>query len=358
MKSFSLANRDEYVLNLLKSAGEGHQALLHRLFSENDSNPRSFLYILHDTIHNTAGSINNTWAYRVIVDTVSAYLYAYCGPASAKQLIYKSLFELCKALGAQHNIPEYSMYLEDLSEPVETDIIISIIKELHNRKGITKAELCAKYKVHPKTIQNHIHILSGKQSSNPLRIGGFAVHIPVEHHKSNSRKRENRRYYAPNTLNPVVLQMNTIQVATLLQSFHCNNQHGNIIPLDMAIDVWSQLSDYTKTRIRDVFCSKDPDFSNFIKQVDAESQSLSYQFMNEADMLRTRDTSIDEQLLIAEKGALICDIYLLKPMRSLRRQRIKYNHEQNRYYAFPADDPNGEPLSFSKDELHYLVESL
>ena len=358
MKVSSREIKREYILDLLNSAGEEHQAVLDRIFSENTENRRAFLYILDKSLDYAEETLSLTWAYRKITDTVSAYIRAYCGPASAKQLVCNALYELCKTLGAKHSIPNHSMYLEDLPKPVEEDVVISIIKELHDRKGVSKSELCAKYGVEPKTIQNYIYTLSGERPGAALRIGGFAVKVPVKYHKETPKDREPRKYYTPNSLNPIVLQMNTIQTATLLQSFYYNNREGNFIPLDMAIDVWSQLSDYTKAKIRDIFCTRDEGFSEFIKQVDAESQSLSYHFMSEPDMVFSRDVSIKEQLLIAEKNSLICDIYLANPIRSLKRQHIYYDHTCGQYYALPADDPTAKGQRFSESDLRELVDSL
>ena len=358
MKASAPDVKYEYILNLLKSAGEEHQAILDRIFSENTENQRSFLFILRKNLDYAEETLSPTWAYRMITDTVSSYIHAYCGPASAKQLVCNALYELCKTLGAKHNIPDHAMYLEDLPKPVEEDVVISIIKALHNQEGISKEELRAKYGVDPKTIQNYIYTLSGKRASASLRIGGFAVKVPVECHKEVSRRQEPRKYYTPNTLNPVVLQMNTIQTATLLQSFYYNHKKGNVIPLDMAIDVWSQLSNYTKKRIRDIFCKKDQAFSVFIEQIDTQAQSLSYQFTNETDMLRTGDISLKEQLLIAEKGGLICDICLANPVRSLKKQRIYYDNTCGQYYALPADGPTVEKLYLFESELEELVDSL
>lgn len=357
MKTSKDINKYYYVLEMLKSVGQEHQAILDRILSENPENKRSFLYRLKKNTENVTNTNNPVWAYKIIVETVAEYIQGYHAPASSKQVIYKLLYALCKDIGKRNDFSDSDTnFLDDLSDPVETDFDIDLIKLLHPREGITKEEILQKLPgaTHERTVQNHIQALSGYRK--PLRIGGFAVHVPVVRKKKEGRDKP-QKFYTPNTMNPVVLLMNTTQTATLLQSFYYNNEKGNIIPLDMAIDTWCQLSDYTKARIREIFCKDDPDFASFLDQVEAESESLSYRFMTESELLSQRDTSAGEKLDLAYKGGLICDLELCKPTRSRKHQRIMRDDETHSYYAVSAENLSGDRLYFDKDELCSLAES-
>ena len=346
----------KYIVDMIHRAGDEHTAIVSRLFSQDKETPRSFNAILDQRITDAPEVIDDTWAFRIIVLTVGEYILRYYAPASTKQQLYRKLYALCQELAELHNIVDYKCYMELLPEPVSDDITVSLIKGLHDREGITKEDFARLHNVEARTIQNKIQSLDGNYKHKPLRIGGFAVCVPVAHFKESSHRDEVRRYYTPNTMNPLVLQLNTIQTATLLQSLHYNNQNGNYLPLDLAIDVWSQLSDYTKTRIREIFCRNDPEFTEFLEQVDSESESVAHRFMSESEILEERDTSKGEMLLIAHKGGMICDIELTSPLRSRSNQRIMYDFEQQCYYAVSADDTNGTRLYFTEDELTVISE--
>ena len=358
MRTSNPTTKYEFMVDLIKSADDGSSSLLERLFSENPDNKRSFQAILRKKATRETEILDSLWAFKKITAAVGEYILSYYAPASTKQQLYKALYTLCENIAKLCNIDNYEHYLAILPEPVSEDITISLIKALHDRKGITKEDFARLHTVDPRTVQNRIQALDGNQKHKPLRIGGHSAHVPVAHFKESSHRDELQRYYTPNTMNPLVLQLNTIQVATLLQSLHYNRQKGNYIPLDLAIDIWSQLSSYTRSRVQEVFCRNDPDFAEFLKDIDAEAFSLCHHFMSEHEILEERDTSEEEMILIAHKGNLVCDIDLISPLRSRSHQRILYDYDQNSYYAVSADNLNGERLYFTKEELDKIRECL
>jgi hypothetical protein len=303
-------------------------------------------------------TIDDLWAFRKITSSIGEYILRYHAPASAKQRLYTELYALCKHIAQQRSIDNYEEYLEVLPKPVSDDVTIDLIKALHNREGITKEDFARLHTVDSRTIQNKIQALDGNAKHKPLRIGGFSVHVPVAHFRESAHRDAVQRYYTPNTMNPLVLQLNTIQAATLLQSLHYNNQKGNYLPLDLAIDIWCQLSDYTRNRIREIFCRNDPEFSAFLDWVQSESESSSHHFMSESEILQERDTSKGEMLLIAHKGSIVCDIDLVSPLRSRCNQRILYDFQKHRYYAVSADNLDGDRLYFTEDEIDRISECL
>lgn len=351
MKISNPTAKYRYAVDLLRTADEEFYIIVNRLCSERKENARSFKSILAQKINDKPEIIDDLWAFRKITSSIGEYILRYHAPASAKQRLYTELYALCKHIAQQRSIDNYEEYLEVLPKPVSDDITIDLIKALHNRDGITKEDFARLHTVDSRTIQNKIQALDGNIKHKPLRIGGFSVHVPVTHFKESAHRDAVQRYYTPNTMNPLVLQLNTIQAATLLQSLHYNNQKGNYIPLDLAIDIWCQLSDYTKSRIREIFCRNDPDFSEFLDWVQSESESSSHHFMSESEILQERDTSKGEMLLIAHKGSIVCDIDLVSPLRSRCNQRIMYDFQQHRYYAVSADNLDGDRLYFTEDEI-------
>ena len=140
-----------------------------------------------------------------------------------------------------------------------------------------------------------------------------------------------------------------------MKSLQLNYSEGNDIPMDLAVDTWSQLSDYARNRIRKVFCERDSALMEFLDEVENRMNTEGYRFMTESEMLKN-GVSYAEQLLIADKGGLVCNISLIGPHRSKKRQRIFYDHEQGKYYAVAADDLSSKRLYFTEDEINEIEE--
>ena len=347
-------------IEMLRRVEFQDRAFLEQLVSSDVEQKNSYRFLLKDFSkkYNTNNDGEELLdCYKVIIYSSVEYISRYPAPPSAKQGLYRRMFALCEAIGEQFHIANYESFLKELPVPVDRDLTIGIIKELHERDGVTKSDLASVFEVTPRTAQTMIHRLNGDQSNNPLRIGGQIVRIPIEHHKENGRS-DDRRFYTPNSMSPIVFQLNLMQAATLLQSFHSNYEKGNMIPLDMAIDTWCQLSEYVKERIKEIFCSRDPEFAEFIEMVEDGATSDTYRFMTESEMMVYGDSCADEQLTLAWKGGMICDLILSAPQRSWKRRRIHYDFDRQLYYAVPADESNGERAYFSKSEFVRLSESL
>lgn len=347
-----------YIIRMIEQSQFNSHGIPQKFFDEDPEKPHSLFYQIRkactDEFSQTA-ELDAKLAFRILSAAISKYLLRYPATVSVRQRLYQHIFAWCESLGDQFHIPDYEMFLSDIPHPMDRDLAITLVKELHSRDGISKADLSEKYDLSEKTIQVGLHRLSGEGHYQPLRIGGQAVIVPVVHKKAEHRD-EKHRYYTPNTLSPVVLQLNLMQVETLLKSFQLNYDSGNNIPLDLAVDVWGQLSDYAKDRIRKVFSQKDPDLDEFLKLVDAESQSDEYRFMTESEMMEHRDMTVDEQLLTACKGGLICNLSLVAPHRTRKNQRIFYDPTAQSFYAVPADDPSAERLYFESDEVYMVSE--
>lgn len=335
------------------------KAIIRRLTSEK----YDFYKHISDSINEfglTDATADNLTLYRILINAVSAHLMSYHAPAPVKHKLYLPLYELCIKFGQAYGVSNYEKHLDNIPKPLDCDISVDIIKELHSRDGITKEELASKYNVSTKTVQKYLHRLSDKKT--PLRIGGQAVNLRLAHHKETSRTEE-RRFYTPDTLSPIILQLNVMQVGSLLQSL-CRNYYsdnGGVIPSELALNVWCQLTEYVKERIRSVFAERDFEFAGFLDILDDESKLSTPQFISETEMIYSdepNDYTNEEQLLFAYKNATPHDILLNNPPIALKNQRIRYDHRDNIYFALPFDNPNGKRINISPDDLKKISKPL
>lgn len=358
MDNFRSIQQYDSIIRMIEQSNYSSYGLPQKFFDEDPENSHSLFYQIKkicDTEKKTSSTLDNTASFRILTSALSKYLLRYPATAAVKQHLYQHIFAWGEKLGDQFRIPNYEMFLSDIPHPVDRDLAITLVKELHTQDGVSKADLAEKYEVSEKTIQVSLHQLSGESHYQPLRIGGQAVIVPINH-KKEERRGDKRRFYTPNTLSPVVLQLNLMQVETLLKSFQLNYDSGNNIPLDLAVDTWGQLSDYAKDRIREIFCCRDPELAEFLDLVDSESKSDDYRFMTEAEMMAQKDVSVSEQLDLAYKGGMICNLSLIAPHRTRKNQRITYDHDLHCFYAVPADDLSAERLYFTLDEVFMITE--
>ena len=125
--------------------------------------------------------------------------------------------------------------------------------------------------------------------------------------------------------------------------------------MDLAVDAWSQLSVYARRRIREIFGKRDAEFDSFLDEVKRNMNDDEYRFMSESEIMK--EVNVSEQLLIADKGGLVCDLLLYEPLRSRKNQRILFDHIKGSYYAVPANNLNSaDRLYFNEDDVAEIEE--
>lgn len=196
--------------------------------------------------------------------------------------------------------------------------LIQLLKELHGTDGLgcERKSLCDKIGVKEKTLRTYLKRLNGDLEDEPWTLGGQRVSTVVK-----IRKDGRKRYtYTPDTLHPIVMQLNITQAAYLLKSLgiaydsHC---YGNELSADLAYGIWSQLSPYAKKRIREAYVSENrvtryvnrsaeeekeaAAFGAFLNGMERKEEHWVDEFFTETEMLNRYDDGID--LMLALKDA-------------------------------------------------------
>ena len=98
------------------------------------------------------------------------------------------------------------------------------------------------------------------------------------------------------TVNPIFLQFNISQVFSLLNG--CKLSYvgeGRNMALYTAMEIWDQLSPYTKGKIKSFYCNRYPDFAEFISDVEAEIASSDlHAYVSEREQMEDMDLKNDE----------------------------------------------------------------
>ena len=221
-----------------------------------------------------------------------------------------------------------------------------------NQEGITKEDLALQLGVSKKTIQTDLHKLSSNSERNTgkLRLGGQCLQVKIDY-KSDKNEKGKRYFYTENTLHPLVLQLNVMQLGVLLQSLHQAYLNDiSLVSFGIALDVWGQLSAYGKERIRKIFGTQSKEFDEFIDELDDTYNSEHMlTFQTEQELIEEDDLNVRDKLVLAFKGGYVCDIKIKinGEKKVFRKQRIVNRpvKGRNTFVAISlTDDVGGIPL--------------
>lgn len=239
-----------------------------------------------------------------------------------------------------------------LHKPIEESTAIGVVKCLHSinaEGGMTKAEMAERLNVSTKAIQITLHTLDPKlekNKTNPkqskrqesFRFGGQILEVPIafeeemvlvssEKNGRNLKKRD-RRFYSPDTLSPIALQLNVFQTAILLRSLQesydseISNTSWNI-----ALNIWTQLSDYTKDRISNYTFPDNKAFHNFLNQL-SEEENSDRPYSTEKEMFENE--TVETKLQLAYKSVMRCNIEF-DDGRIVHDCLVRFDHNRNKY---------------------------
>ncbi len=229
-------------------------------------------------------SRNDARMLRNIMEGMCDFVRALHAPPSLRQKYWDAcdawLARIARELGTSP-APDLS---EIEARPMESDTMIALIKALHSEKPKTQQELGEDLGVTDRTIRTNLRMLCpalqrSDRPVKPLRICGQMVRVSVTEETVEREDQVNRRTYrcsayrTPDRLHPLFLQQNTMQTAHLLKALQRRyDQDGDAVCYETALDIWCQLSDEGKNRIREVYCTRDSDFRGFIEMLDRECE--------------------------------------------------------------------------------------
>lgn len=250
-------------------------------------------------------------AYDAISEAMEDYLYYFHSSFCFKQNAKKKFHFWLKAIQQHYRLESTETPFEIDLQSYEQDTCIAMLKALHSRDGVSEEEFPD---IKPRSVRQNLRKLSpslykGEKENIqehpeyvPFRIGGQQVAVDV---KIKKRKNDRKQYYyTPNTVHPIVLQENLMQVGALLQSL-CRSYYDleSDICLLIAIDIWSQLSDYAKEKIKNVYTIHNQDFREFVEILEDECpDDYASTYHTEREMAETEDFSIEEKLLFLAKA--------------------------------------------------------
>ena len=236
--------------------------------------------------------------------SLSKYADAYPSSAAFKLKMRETFIKWMEKIIDVYRITDQAIPESLYRSEGERDMLISMIKALHKRNGVTKKELRDILGIHPRSIMKNLSRLDPEMSETnpenvnhlPYTLGGQTVRVKVQ-----SRKKDNKRewtYRTENTLHPIVLLENIMQAGTLLKGMEkLYYDEENEVSTGIAIDIWSQLSDYGKERIKRYYFAEDPGFLEILEDDHAVT------FHTEREIMRNERMSPEERIVFYLKAS-------------------------------------------------------
>ena len=305
-----------------------------------------------------------------IMEGMKDYIMAYNAPPIVRQKHWKTCQAWSERIAREWNITKTPDLSDYIAEPVVQDTKIALIQALHSDYAKTKKELMKELNVSDKTIQNGLRSLcpalqESGEPMKPFRIAGQEIRAGVREEtvsRSNDEEQGSYKgYLMPDRLHPIFLQLSTIQAAHLLISLQKQSyDEGDVVSHETAIDVWSQLSPEGKQRIKEVYCSRNKDFADFIEDIDGECEEGWLPAFHTEDDLRE---SMDCRSLL--ESAFKCGIAASLTLdrngerTRLRNVRIRWGeHGGDEWLAIPENEWPSDKYAerFSSKEIHGQIE--
>jgi len=253
--------------------------------------------------------------------------------------------------------------------PNDCDTAITLLKALHPRKRVTVKEISEQMGIKERAVQKGLKKLDPTWNSDtedmqdpPFRIGGRPVEVKI-----NAKQPETGKatlYRTTNTVHPLVLLENQMQVGTLLKSLaHTYCVEHSYISYSIGLDIWYQLSEYSRERVKNFYASNDENLQDFLEDLEfAIPNKATYGFETERSLvtrLGSSSLSNEEILAFAAKGpGRPCNLILKTPEGGTVEMaccKIQWKRTDNDKLAYIATDLEGNQIEINKEDIEEIV---
>ena len=243
--------------------------------------------------------------YNCISNAMVLYLESYPAVFSFKQQTKEHFRSWLEAIAQTYSVTDRTIPDTLYISAQERDSGVAMLKMLHDRKGSTYSELQKGLgDISDRAVQKDLVKLSpalytGKGVPGvPFRLGGQPLLADIELVDPNEKRAEYKRFYTLNSVHPLVLQENILQLGTLLKALAWQYyKREDDVSRIIAVDIWSQMSEYARNKIIDYFTFEDEDLDDLVKELqNCCPDDHACIFHTERSMLQKIEMPIDQAL--------------------------------------------------------------
>lgn len=300
-------------------------------------------------------------AYKCIADAMVLYLESYSAVFSFKQQTKEKFVAWLKKIqqlyGLADNDAPIPSQLTDGTK--DRDSGVAIIKLLHSRDGVTYDDMKDSLdRLSERSIQKDLIKISPSlyqgdgQPDVPFRLGGQPLLAEIELVDPNEHRAKHKRFRTVNTVHPLVLQENIMQLASLLkalahQYFDQEDDLGRII----AVDIWSQMSEYARQKIISYYAFDDETLSDLIFEIDNPCPDNHGVYRTEKELQKEIEMPVDQALPYLMKVRGRTGTIQLVSGDRIEAKEIYPAILNDGRKVYNIIDDNGNVTKLSKDEI-------
>lgn len=298
-------------------------------------------------------------AYDCIAGALVEYLAKYSSAYSYRQRLKAKFKAWLKAIDLDYDLENRSIP-EEL-EPDEVDLGIKMVKLLHNRRGMSYDDFTRELELQSeRSVQKYLVKLSpslysgpaNKSPYPPFYLGGRPLYAEIKN-IGDPYEAGHKRFISRNTVHPLVLQQNIMQLATMMKALcHQYEDYGDEMARFIAVDLWYQLSEYAQNKIKNYYAYSDPDLSYFIRVIDDECPDDHAVYQKEKEYLlddieRPIDMALGDLCKVGGRTGTI----ILKTGKRINVRYMKQTPNTFGKKEYCATDADGHEEVFTSDQI-------
>ena len=299
-------------------------------------------------------------AYECIIFAMILYLEDYPATFSFKQQTKELFYNWVERIQKKYSIKCSDVSKELKLSNSEKDTGIAMLKILHSRKGVTYKDIEDELDIGIRSIQKSLVKISPslyegpKEAYSPFRLGGQPLCAKVTLVNETDSAKE-KRFYTLNSVHPLVLQENIPQLATLLKALAHQYWDGEDDKTRIiGIDIWCQMSEYARNKIKDFYAFNDPDLDFFIKIIcNPCPDSHACMFYSEKEMMKNLEMELSTKDALAHlmKAEGRKGIIILNSEKTIEVHQIEpiFSNDGKKYYRIV--DNCGVVIKVNLDEI-------
>jgi len=191
----------------------------------------------------------------------------------------------------------------------------------------------------------------------PFRLGGQPLLAEIELVDKTETRAKHKRFRTLNSVHPLVLQENIMQLATLLKALsHQYYDQADDVSRIIAVDIWSQMSEYARKKIIDYYTFDDVVLEDFIFEINnpcPDNHACVYH--TEKELLQEIEMPIDQALPHLMKVSGRTGIIKLTSGDRIVVQQIIPTTLRDGTKAYQVIDNEGNSTLLTKDQIEDVI---
>lgn len=244
-------------------------------------------------------------AYKCIANAMVNYLESYPAVFSFKQQTKENFCLWLKKIRETYSISYVSEPDELTVGTKERDTGVAMLKLLHTRNGVTYGEIkdglggISERAVQKDLVKISPSLYTGEGEPDvPFRLGGQPLLSEIELVDPKETRAQYKRFRTLNSVHPLVLQENIMQLATLLKALaYQYYEKADDVSRIIAVDIWCQMSDYARQKIKNFFAFDDVVLDDFIFEISNPCpDDHAVRYRTEKELLREIEMPVEQAL--------------------------------------------------------------